>query len=379
MAARILRYTQCKTDTKTSTVPVEIIVRDTIGNIVPRTTFVQGSSGSLSTIAGTGVWDRIWTLTNPTTGEILTGTSDSYSLAGLSCGTWINMVDLIDRSTRQIVSTASNTITIECSEQRANPPLSVGITANPLIAAIGSPIDFASVVSGGNGVLSYRWDYGDGTTNTSSGSTSHSYTDNGAYTVILTITDASGNVARSSVVVVITGDRDTDRDGTIDIRDQCPLVYAQTVSGCPMIDTYADSTKTSTVSLEIVMRDASGNIVPRTTFVQGSSGPLSTIVGAGAGTWDRAWTLTNPTTGEILTGTSDSYPLAGLSCGSWINTVDLIDRTTRQIASTASNTITIECSEQRANPPLSVGITAAPLTATIGSPIDFASVVSGGS
>ncbi|MBC7498663.1 PKD domain-containing protein, partial [Candidatus Gracilibacteria bacterium] len=49
----------------------------------------------------------------------------------------------------------------------------------------------------------YRWDYGDGTTSTSSGTTSHSYRDNGSYTVTLTVIDASGNVARSSVVVVI--------------------------------------------------------------------------------------------------------------------------------------------------------------------------------
>ncbi len=238
MAARILRYTQCKTDIKTSTVPVEIVVRDTSGNIVSGTVFPQGSSGSLSTITGTGVWDRVWTLRNPTTGSVLTGTSDSYPLAGLSCGTWINTVDLIDRSTRQVVSTASNTITIECSEQRANPPLSVGVTAAPLTAAIGSPINFASIVSGGSGVVSYRWDYGDGTMSTSSGSTSHSYTDNGAYTVTLTITDNSGNVARSNVVVLITGDRDTDRDGVIDTRDQCPLVYAQTLSGCPLVSIY---------------------------------------------------------------------------------------------------------------------------------------------
>ena len=112
-------------------------------------------------------------------------------------------MDLIDRTTRQVVSTASNTITIECSEQRARPPLSVGITANPLTTAIGNPIDFASVVSGGSGAVSYRWDYGDGTTSTSSGTTTHIYRDNGAYTVTLTVTDASGNVARSSVVVVI--------------------------------------------------------------------------------------------------------------------------------------------------------------------------------
>ena len=245
MAARILRYTQCKTDTKTSTMPVEIVVRDTSGNIVPRTVFSQGATGSLSTITGTGVWDRVWTLRNPTTGSVLTGTSDSYPLAGLSCGTWINTVDLIDRTTRQVVSTASNTITIECSEQRANPPLSVGVTAAPLTAAIGSPVNFVSIASGGSGAVSYRWDYGDGTTSTSSGSTSHSYTDNGAYTVTLTITDTSGNVARSNVVIVITGDRDTDRDSVIDTTDQCPLVYAQTASGCPIVSTYRPITTPS--------------------------------------------------------------------------------------------------------------------------------------
>ena len=69
MAARILRYTQCKTDAKTSTVAVEIVVRDADGDIVPRTVFPQGSSGSLSTLLGTGsgAWDRVWTLRNPVT------------------------------------------------------------------------------------------------------------------------------------------------------------------------------------------------------------------------------------------------------------------------------------------------------------------------
>jgi hypothetical protein len=150
MAARILRYTQCKIDTKINTIPVEIVIRDASGKIVPKTVFHQGSTESLSTITGTGVWDRIWTLRNPTTGETLSGTSDTYPISGLSCGTWINTVDLIDRSTRQVVSSASNTITIECSEQISHPPLSVAITANPISTTIGNPIDFAAIVSGGS-------------------------------------------------------------------------------------------------------------------------------------------------------------------------------------------------------------------------------------
>jgi S-layer homology domain len=79
MAARILKYTQCKIDTKTSTVPVEIVIRDMSGKIVPKTVFSQGSTESLSTINGTGAWDKIWTLRN-TTGETLSGTSDTYPI-----------------------------------------------------------------------------------------------------------------------------------------------------------------------------------------------------------------------------------------------------------------------------------------------------------
>jgi immune inhibitor A len=136
------------------------------------------------------------------------------------------------------VSSASNTITIECSNQQTSSSLSVGITANPLSTIIGNPIDFAAIVSEGSGILNYRWEYGDGMTSTSSGSTTHSYRDNGTYIVSLTITDASGNTATSNIVIYITGDRDTDRDGMIDTIDQCPLVYAQTSSGCPRIAIY---------------------------------------------------------------------------------------------------------------------------------------------
>jgi PKD domain/S-layer homology domain len=249
MAARILKYTQCKIDTKTSTVPVEIVIRDMSGKIVPKTVFSQGSTESLSTINGTGAWDKIWTLRNPTTGETLSGTSDTYPIWGLSCGTWINIVDLIDRSTRQVVSSASNTITIECSNQQTSSSLSVGITANPLSTIIGNPIDFAAIVSEGSGILNYRWEYGDGMTSTSSGSTTHSYRDNGTYIVSLTITDASGNTATSNIVIYITGDRDTDRDGMIDTIDQCPLVYAQTSSGCPRIAIYIPGNNIASWSL----------------------------------------------------------------------------------------------------------------------------------
>ena len=81
MAARILRYTQCKTNPTASSIPLEIIIRDTSGNIVPKVVFAQGSTESLSTISGTGIWDREWTLTNPITREIRRGSGDTYPLS----------------------------------------------------------------------------------------------------------------------------------------------------------------------------------------------------------------------------------------------------------------------------------------------------------
>ena len=150
-------------------------------------------------------------------------------------------MDLIDRSTREIMSTASDTITIECSSTSATTSLSVGITATPLSTSVGKVVDLSSIISGGSGTISYRWDYGDGTTSTSSGNTTHIYRDNGSYTVTLTIIDTSGNIAQSSLVIIVTGERDTDSDGIIDISDRCPLVYAQTPSGCSIISTYTGS------------------------------------------------------------------------------------------------------------------------------------------
>lgn len=142
MAARILKYTQCQTRENTSNYPVDIVIRTISGTIIPKTIFASGSTESLSTIVNTGSWDRRWILTNTLTREVLTGTSENYALANLSCGNWINTVELIDRTTKQIVSIASNTITIECSTPRY--PLSLDISADPLSGSLGKNIDLSS-------------------------------------------------------------------------------------------------------------------------------------------------------------------------------------------------------------------------------------------
>ena len=52
----------------------------------------------------------------------------------------------------------------------------------------------------GTGTATYHWDFGDGSTGTGV-TTSHTYTANGVFTVILTVTDSEGNIGYGSVVI----------------------------------------------------------------------------------------------------------------------------------------------------------------------------------
>ena len=54
----------------------------------------------------------------------------------------------------------------------------------------------------GCGTATYSWNFGDGGSGTGV-TTSHTYTSNGIYTVILTVTDAAGNVGYGSVIITV--------------------------------------------------------------------------------------------------------------------------------------------------------------------------------
>ena len=56
--------------------------------------------------------------------------------------------------------------------------------------------------SGGNGELSYHWEFGDGNTS-SVASPSYTYGAAGSYSVILTVTDSMGQEAQKSITITV--------------------------------------------------------------------------------------------------------------------------------------------------------------------------------
>jgi len=55
----------------------------------------------------------------------------------------------------------------------------------------------------GVGTATYSWNFGDGSALGTGVTTSHTYTSNGVYTVILTVTDSAGNIGYGSVTIIL--------------------------------------------------------------------------------------------------------------------------------------------------------------------------------
>lgn len=60
-----------------------------------------------------------------------------------------------------------------------------------------------SFTASGSHTYSYHWDFADGSVEDSSLTTSHTYADDGAYTVNLTVTDEDGNSGNDTLLVTI--------------------------------------------------------------------------------------------------------------------------------------------------------------------------------
>ncbi|WP_306549706.1 PKD domain-containing protein [Desulfobulbus sp.] len=103
-------------------------------------------------------------------------------------------------------SILSNLLTYTSDSSTTEPTdtttLKAVITAAPLTGTAPVTVDFNGTSSTGS-ISSFQWDFGDGATATGN-TASHAYTNAGAYTTKLTITDAAGQTSIASATVTIT-------------------------------------------------------------------------------------------------------------------------------------------------------------------------------
>ena len=93
----------------------------------------------------------------------------------------------------------------------------------PYSGAVNAAVSFSSNGSGDSDgqIVSYRWDFGDGTTSANP-NPSHAYTTAGSYTVTLTVTDNDGAADSDTASVTVTGDNDPGDDTN---RDKLNVGY----------------------------------------------------------------------------------------------------------------------------------------------------------
>lgn len=104
--------------------------------------------------------------------------------------------------TMQVLSQASNNGTAVIRLANANSDAIAPLTVSFGKTVSQLAVNFTSNVDGGMGVLTYAWDFGDGTTSTVTAPT-HTYAKAGTYTVKLTVTDAQNTKAISSSTVTV--------------------------------------------------------------------------------------------------------------------------------------------------------------------------------
>ena len=101
--------------------------------------------------------------------------------------------------TLTVADSAADSITLSATLQVVSQPLplSSSFGYSPSVPVAGATVTFTSTVNGGTAPYLYSWNSGDG--NTRNGpSFGHVYTNAGNYSIILTVTDSTGNIAREA-------------------------------------------------------------------------------------------------------------------------------------------------------------------------------------
>src|SRR5207253_655066 len=154
----------------------------------------QSVSFSGSASGGTSPYSYSWSF-----GDGSTGTGSSVTHTYASAGTFTVVLTVKDGGSPQQTLTSRQSVTVTSPPP---PPLSASFTFKPSSPDAGQAVSFIGSASGGVSPYSYSWSFGDG--GTASGSlVSHTFQSAGTYTVILTIKDSAGQIAKSSQTITV--------------------------------------------------------------------------------------------------------------------------------------------------------------------------------
>jgi PKD repeat protein len=180
---------------KSATPPVLLSTSFTYSPTSPQTS--QQVSFTASASGGTGPYNFTWSFGDGATG---TGTTvyHTYSTAG----SYNVLLTAKDSSPSPQTASSQQTITVT-SPPPPPPSLTASFTASLSNPVVGQTISFTGSASGGTSPYSYAWNFGDSSTGSGS-PVSHVYQTAGVYTVVLTVTDATGHAATASKTVTVT-------------------------------------------------------------------------------------------------------------------------------------------------------------------------------
>ncbi len=179
---------------KSSTPPVLLSTSFTYSPSSPQVS--QQVSFTASAAGGTAPYTFSWAF-----GDGATGTGAAVYHTYSTTGSYSVVLTAKDSSPSQQTATSQQTITV--TSPPPPPSLTASFTESLSNSVVGQTVSFTGSASGGTAPYNYAWNFGDSSTGSGS-SASHVYQTAGIYTVVLTVTDAAGQVASATNTVTVT-------------------------------------------------------------------------------------------------------------------------------------------------------------------------------
>lgn len=145
-----------------------------------------------------GIASYAWDFGDGTTGTGVMPTAHTYT----SCGSYVVKLTVTDHWGLKGYATVIINVG-EIGGPSVDIQVTPGITGTAPFTVYFDASDTTFEGECGTGTATYSWNFGDGSALGTGVTTSHTYTSNGVYTVILTVTDSAGNIGYGSVVITV--------------------------------------------------------------------------------------------------------------------------------------------------------------------------------